>query len=114
VEQLIRAVVERLARRGMEVTSIPAFIRNVGNTVSAFPSMSLQELNNHLRLLGWDNFELDSYTFYLMLSTFDPDLGAELTRSCDQPLNSNDLSVFADNKEQIAVPQGDKNKPFQE
>jgi len=114
MEQLIRAVVERLARRGMEVASIPAFIRNVGNTVSAFPSMSLQELNNRLRLLGWDNFELDAYTFYLMLSTFDPDLGVELIRFSDQPLNSNDLSVFADNKEQIPVPQGDNNKPLQE
>jgi hypothetical protein len=85
MEQLIKAVVERLARQGMEVTAIPAFIRNFGNTVSAFPFMSLQELNNHLHLLGWDNFELDSYTFYLMLSTFDPDLGVELTCFCDQP-----------------------------
>ena len=91
----------------MEVTSIPAFIRNVGNTVAASPSMSLQELNSHLGLLGWDDFELDSYTFYLMLATFDPDLGIELIPFCDQPLNSNDLSVPADNKEQIAVPQGD-------
>ena len=98
----------------MEVTSIPAFIRNVGNAVVAFPSISLQELNNHLRLSGWDNFELDTYTFYLMLATFDLDLGVELIRSCDQPLNSNDLSVFTDNKEQIAVPQGDENKPLQE
>lgn len=36
----------------------------------------VKELNGHLQLSGWDDFELDNYTLQLILTTFDPDPAA--------------------------------------
>jgi len=58
MERLIRVLTERLVTKGMETTSIPAFIRNLANSIAVNPYMSLQDLNSHLQLLGWDDFEV--------------------------------------------------------
>jgi len=78
MEQLIEAMIGRLVRKGVETTSIPAFIRDLGNSITANPSMGLEDLNNHLQLLGWDDFELDDYTFHLIIAIFESDVNASV------------------------------------
>jgi len=78
MEQLIETMTERLVTKGMETTSIPAFIRNLANSIADNPSMSLQDLNSHLQLLGWDDFELDDYTFNLIIAIFESDPNASV------------------------------------
>ncbi|MBW1716316.1 MAG: hypothetical protein JRJ77_10940 [Deltaproteobacteria bacterium] len=84
MEQLTRTLVHRLVSKGMEVTSIPAFMRNLANTIAANPSLTLAELNTHLQLLGWDGFELDDYTLQLIIATFEPDLACDPSHCFDQ------------------------------
>jgi len=78
MKQLIEAMTERLTTKGMETTSIPAFVRNLANSIAANPYMSLQDLNSHLQLLGWDDFELDDYTFHLIIAIFESDVNASV------------------------------------
>jgi len=79
MERLIKTLIELLVSKGMELTSIPAFIRNLANTLASDPSLSLEELNRQIHFLGWDDFELDPYTLHLVLATFESDLSAEQT-----------------------------------
>jgi len=62
----------------METTSIPAFIRNLANSIVANPSMDLEDLNSHLQLLGWDDFELDDYTFNLIIAISESDVNTSV------------------------------------
>jgi hypothetical protein len=83
MEDHIQYLIEALVSKGMEVTSIPAFIRNVANAFVESPSISLSELNGHLRMLGWHGFELDNNTFFLIMALFEPDLAGKLTHCID-------------------------------
>ena len=73
MDRLIKILIDRLAGKGLEVTSIPAFIRNLMNSIVDNPYMSLQDLNNRLQLLGWDNVTLDNYTLSIILAVWDSD-----------------------------------------
>jgi len=73
MKSLIRILIERLVNKGMEITSIPAFIRNLATCISNDPDISMQDLNIYLRSLGWEDFELDSYTLNLVMATFESD-----------------------------------------
>ena len=46
MEELIKVLIERLTKKGMEINSIPSFIRDLANTMVANTYLSLQELNN--------------------------------------------------------------------
>jgi hypothetical protein len=74
MEELIRILINRLAGRGMEITAIPAYIRDLANTMLAHGCPSLQELNRKIQSLGWNDFELDDYTLQLIIATFEPNL----------------------------------------
>jgi len=111
MERLIKLLINRLASKGMEVTSIPAYIRNFAHTLVAHPSMSLQELNSHLQLLGWDDFKLDNDTFFLILATFEPNVAYEKTSQLNGMFNSEGLLELADKREQAPKLQRDKNTP---
>ena len=80
MEQRIRILIQHLVDKGMEVTSIPHFIRTVTMTLLADPGMSVQELARHPQVLGWDDVELDAPTLYLLLETFDPEVADRLIR----------------------------------
>lgn len=79
MERLIKVLIELLVSKGMELTSIPAFIRNLANALAADPYMSLEELNTQIHMLGWENFDLDLCTLQLVLATFDSDLSPRIT-----------------------------------
>jgi hypothetical protein len=89
MEELTRILIEHLVAKGMEITSIPSFIRSVATTIAYNPSFGVEELNSHLHLLGWDDFELDCHSFYLIAEVLDPDLASELSHSFD-PVNDHE------------------------
>jgi hypothetical protein len=99
MEQLIKILIERLTGKGMEVTTIPAYLRNFAQTVLGHPHITLNDLNDQLRFLGWDDFELDNDTFYLILAVFEPDLASKRGPWSDQLLNREGFEEFDDQKE---------------
>jgi len=114
MEQFIRILIELLVSKGMEITAIPAFIRNVANGIAANPSLSFEDLNDHLRSLGWGNFELDDYTFCLFIATFEPDLASKLTHCFDPAFNPYSHYRIDDDTENVPNLQVGHNKPLQE
>jgi hypothetical protein len=85
MEPLVKILTERLVEKGMEVTSIPAFIRNIANIMVTHPSASVDELNNRLQFVGWGDFKLDDYILQLIIAAFEsgisfrPKPGLDLT-----------------------------------
>jgi len=98
MEQLIRILIQRMARKGMEITAIPAYIRDLANTLAVNGYLSLQELNGRLQSLGWDDFELDDYTLQLITATFELDLAYKPPHWFDQAFNPECLSELAEEK----------------
>lgn len=70
MEPVIRALIQRLAGKGMALSHIANFIRDLANSLARNPVMTLQDLNAELKRLGWDDFELDVDTLELVLETF--------------------------------------------
>lgn len=75
MERLIRILIARLVSKGIELTCIPTFIRNLANTLAANPTMGCEELSTHLHSLGWGDFELDEHTLHLSIAVFESNLG---------------------------------------
>jgi len=73
MDQIIRILIERLVGKGMEISNIPAYIRDLANSVSVNGYSSLQELNGRLEMLGWTDFELDDHTLQLIMANFETD-----------------------------------------
>ncbi len=114
MEQFTRMLMARLVSKGMEVKSIPAFIRNVANGIAANPSLSFEDLNDHLRSLGWGNFELDDYTFYLIVTILEPDFAYKLIHSLYPIFNPHGYHKLSDEKEHVLAIQIAHGKPLQE
>ena len=70
---------------GMEANRAPAYIRNVANSVSTDPHMSLDEINDSMESLGWDDFQLDDHTLRLILSILSDDNISPLYRRLRRP-----------------------------
>ena len=68
IERVLR---DRLVGKGMDINTIPAYVRDLGRTISVTPPPTLQDLNRQLQLLGWDDFELDDHTLQLIIANFD-------------------------------------------
>jgi hypothetical protein len=114
MEQFIRILIELLVSKGMEITAIPAFIRDVGTSIATNPAISLLELNSHLQLLGWGNFELDDYTFYLIVTILEPDFAYNLIHSLYPIFNPHGYHKLSDEKEHVLAIQIAHGKPLQE
>jgi len=90
MSQLTEIMIKRLEEKGIRSDIIPGFVRNVINTISINPECNLQELNNRLHFLGWDDFELDEHTLQLVIAGFE--VGGLRKRSargaqCSEPLH---------------------------
>ena len=72
MDNVIRVMIDRLVEKGLEIDTIPAFIRDVANVFGSNPHLDLQELNSRLKLLGWFGFDLDDHTLQLILLNFEP------------------------------------------
>jgi hypothetical protein len=68
---ITKTLVERLVGKGMEISSIPNYLKILAITLSANAPLSLQELNMRLESLGWDDFELDNHTLQLVMAVFE-------------------------------------------
>lgn len=61
-------VIRKLKKKGVDQDIIPRFIKDMMNSYSDNPSMSLFQANDRLQLLGWNDITLDYHTFQLILS----------------------------------------------
>lgn len=68
---ITKTLVERLVGKGMEISSIPNYLKILVITLAANAPLSLQELNMRLESLGWDDFELDNHTLQLVMAVFE-------------------------------------------
>ena len=59
---------KRLTDKGLGAIAIPAFMRNIANTIAGNSFADLGQINRQLHLSGWDEFELDYYTLQLILA----------------------------------------------
>jgi hypothetical protein len=71
VSELSQILLERLKKKEMDPSLIPGFIRDLANTVLVNPPISHLQVNKHLHLLGWDDFELDYHTLQLAIACFE-------------------------------------------
>ncbi|MCK4792981.1 MAG: hypothetical protein KAV87_55135 [Desulfobacteraceae bacterium] len=97
----------------MEISIIPAFIRDLANTMVANGYSSPQGLNRRLRSLGWDDFELDDYTLQLIIAILEPDLAYKPPHWFDRSFDPKRLNKLAEEKH-MPVVQIRHNKPSQE
>jgi len=74
VDDLIRILINRLVNKGMEITSIPAYVRDLANTIAVNGYLGPVALNRRLQTLGWDDFTLDEYTLELVTAMFEQDI----------------------------------------
>ncbi len=55
----------RLKSKGMAQSLIPSFMRILSNSLYASPHMEHLDVKKRLKYLGWDDFELDYFTYQL-------------------------------------------------
>ena len=65
IVQLKQILINRLVDQGMDPNMIPGFIRSLAATFTYHPHISLQQANDRMQQMGWDDFELDYFTFRL-------------------------------------------------
>ena len=80
MDQHIRLMIEQLTGKGIEITDIPAFIRDMVNSIVISPYISLSELNRRMLLMGWNDIELDGYTLQFIVKLFESDLDSTWVR----------------------------------
>jgi len=68
---LTETMMAHLERKGIRPEIISGFLRDVENAIFLDSHISLKELNSKLHSLGWDDFELDDYTFQLVLASIE-------------------------------------------
>jgi hypothetical protein len=74
VDELIRILIDRLVNKGMEITAVPAYVRDLSNTIAITGNLGPDSLNQRLEMLGWDDFQLDEYTLELVTAMFEQDI----------------------------------------
>jgi len=73
VDELIRILIDRLVNKGMQSTSIPAYVRDIVNTIAVTGNLAPGPLNRRLERLGWNDVHLDEYTLELVTAIFGND-----------------------------------------
>ena len=63
--ELKNLLVQRLEHIGLERTVIPGFLKSFSNAVNISPDLNLSVINRQLKLIGWNDIELDYHTFEL-------------------------------------------------
>jgi hypothetical protein len=67
LNQLKKILIDRLKNKGMQLNTIPGYIRSLSNSFYMNPHMNLLQVKNQLRYMGWDDVELDYCTFQLAI-----------------------------------------------
>lgn len=63
--KLNKLLYRRLLDKGMEPGMIPGYIRSLSNGLYSNPHMNLFQVRNHMTYMGWNDFELDYFTYEL-------------------------------------------------
>ena len=113
MERLTTILIQRMVRKGMEITTIPTYVRDLVNTLAVNGYLSLQELNGRLQSLGWDDFELDDYTLQLIMAIVEPHLAYKPPHWFDKVFDPKRLSEFAEEKA-LASTSDKTHKPLHE
>lgn len=71
VDKLLKILINRLEKKGIEPHMIYGFIRDLANIIVVNPSTNLLQINKQLHLLGWDSFELDYHTLELVAAYYE-------------------------------------------
>lgn len=71
MSQLKAILIDRLTDQGMDPTMIPGFIRSLSNTLHVDPYMTLQQVKKRLKYMGWDDVDLDYFTYQLAVECLD-------------------------------------------
>jgi hypothetical protein len=71
MELIKRALFRRLINKGIEGKTITALIRDIANSISDNKENDIKRLERTIKSLGWDNFELDEYTFQLVIANLE-------------------------------------------
>jgi hypothetical protein len=71
MDKLLKILINRLEKKGIEPNMIYGFIRDLANTIGVNPYMNLLQVNKQLHLLGEDSVELDYHTLELATACFE-------------------------------------------
>ncbi len=88
--QLTQILLARLEKKGMDLSLIPGFIRNLGNAILVNPETTLTQVSNRLHMLGWDDFDLDYRTLELATACFEEEGLKEIEEY--RPIDSGSVS----------------------
>ena len=67
----MKALIHRLAAKGVRLEDIASFIGSLANSMSLHAYTNLQEINRRMCVSGWSDIELDEETFELARSCFE-------------------------------------------
>ncbi len=71
MSQFTQILIDRLEKKGMESGEIPGFIRDLTNALLVNPHLNHLHLNEQLRLLGWNDLDLDYRTLEVATACFE-------------------------------------------
>jgi hypothetical protein len=72
MELITKTLMTRLVDKGVEIKIIPALMRDAINAIrNKNQAQNVKELNRQIQFLGWDDFELDEYTFQLIVANLE-------------------------------------------
>ena len=78
MNRILKMVRDRLKSRGLEMSNIPAYVRDLVNTIEAKGLSDLAAINRNMELLGWNEIDLDDQTLQLILISLDEKDGRAL------------------------------------
>jgi len=58
-------LVQRLNQMGLDKNLIPGYLRILANSICISQNQNLTLINQHMRHIGWKDFDLDYHTFEL-------------------------------------------------
>jgi hypothetical protein len=68
---LKQILIKRLENKGIGLSIIPCFIRDLANSLLIDPNMTFFQVNKRLHYLGWNDFDLDYQTLQLTIACFE-------------------------------------------
>jgi hypothetical protein len=71
MNDLKKILIKRLENKGIGISIIPCFIRDLANSFVVNPNFNYSQINKRLHDLGWNDFDLDYHTLELFIACFE-------------------------------------------